>query len=203
MTKTKASAADSVVKRAARDKRLLAEVIAGITSDKPQVKYQSGKILTILSQENPETLYPKWNHFVGLLSVENTFMKSSGIRILSNLTRVDTKSKFDKIFNRFYALLNDDSMVTAANLVDHSGMIVKAKPKLQDKITSRLLGIDKTDHGSECKNIIKGKVIQAFGEYFEEAKNKKKIVEFVRRQLRNRRPATRKKAQRFLEKWQQ
>jgi hypothetical protein len=202
MTKTKASAAERMARKAAKDKRLLSEVISGISSDKPQIKYESGKMLIILSEENPGTLYPKWNHFVDLLSSKNTFMKSIGIRIVSNLTRVDTKNKFDKIFNRFYGLLNDDSMVTAANLVDHSGMIAQAKPRLQTKITNRLLGIDKTDHGSECKNIIKGKVILAFGEYFEEAKNKKKIIEFVKGQLRNRRPATRKKAQKFLEKWQ-
>lgn len=203
MTKTKASAAERMARKAAKDKRLLSEVIAGITSDRPQIKYQSGKTLIILSEQNPGTLYPQWSHLVDLLGSENTFMKSIGIRIVSNLTRVDTKNKFDRIFNKFYGLLNDDSMVTAANLVDHSGMIAKAKPKLQSRITNRLLGIDKTDHGSECKNIIKGKAIVAFGEYFEEAKNKKKIIEFVKGQLRNRRPATRKKAQRFLERWQQ
>jgi hypothetical protein len=44
MTKTKASAAESMARNVAKGKRLLAEVIAGITSDKPQIKYQSGKI---------------------------------------------------------------------------------------------------------------------------------------------------------------
>ena len=202
MVKKKAAEVESMARKIAKDGRLLSGVIEGITSDKPQVKYKSGKILMILSEDYPQILYPKWDHFVHLLSNENTFMKSIGIRILSNLTRVDARNKFDQIFDRFYGLLNDDSMITAASVVGHSGMIAKAKPKLQNRITNRLLGIDKTHHGSECRNIIKGKAILSFGEFFEEAKNKKKIIEFVTKELKNRRPATRKKAEKFLKKWQ-
>jgi hypothetical protein len=201
MTKKQAAEIESMARKVIKDKRLLSEVMTGITSEKPQIKYKSGKILMILSQDSPEILYPKWDHFVDLLSSENTFMKAIGIRILSNLTRVDAKNKFDKIFNKFYAMLNDESMITAASIVGHSGMIARAKPKLQNSITNRLLGIDKTHHGSECRNIIKGKAILSFGEYFEEAKNKKKIIEFVTKELKNRRLATRKKADRFLKKW--
>jgi hypothetical protein len=202
MTKTNASAIGAIAGKAALDKRLLSETIAGIVSDKPETKYRSGKILMILSQENPERLYPKWDHFVNLLGSRNTFMKSIGIAIISHLTKVDSKDKFDKIFDKFYKLLNDESMITAANLVGLSGMIARAKPKLQNRITNRLLAIDSTDHSPECRNIIKGKAIQAFGEYFNEAKNKKKVIEFVKRELKNTRPATRKKAEKFLRKWQ-
>jgi hypothetical protein len=198
MVKKKDAGIDSMVRKVAKDKRLLSEVLVGITSEKPQVKYKSGMILMILSEEHPEILYPKWDHFVALLGSENTFMKSIGIKILSNLTRVDAKNKFDKIFDRFYGLLNDESMITAANVVDHSGMIARSKPKLQGRITNKLLGIDKTHHGPECKNIIKGKAILSFGEYFEEAGNKKKMIEFARKELKNTRPATRKKAEKFL-----
>jgi hypothetical protein len=201
MIKKKAAGVESTARRIAKEKGLLSRMIDGITSEKPQIKYKSGKILMTLSEQNPRMLYSEWDHFANLLDSENTFMKSIGIRILSNLTRVDTKNKFDKIFNKFYGLLNDESMVTAANLVDHSGMIAKAKPKLQSRITKRLLGIDGTDHGRECKNILKGKAILSFGEYFEEARNKKKIIDFVTGQLQNTRPATRKKAKKFLKEW--
>ncbi len=200
MVKKKDAGIDSMVRKAAKDKKLLSEVLAGISSEKPPIKYKSGKTLMILSEEHPEILYPKWDHFVALLGSENTFMKSIGIRILSNLTRVDAKNKFDKIFNKFYGLLNDESMITAASVVGHSGMIARSKPKLQDKITNKLLGIDKTHHSPECKNIIKGKAILSLGEYFEEARNKEKIIEFVRKELKNTRPATRKKAEKFLKK---
>jgi hypothetical protein len=193
---------ESLARQAEKDKIFLSQVIKGLTSEKPQIKYQSGKTLISLSQENPRVLYPKWDYFTELLNNENTFMKSIGIMIISNLTRVDTKNKFNKIFEKFYKLLNDQSMITAANLAGYSGMIGQTKPELQTKITNRLLSIDKTHHSTECKNIIKGKAILSLGEYFEKAKNKKKIIQFVKRELKNSRSATRKKAERFIKKWE-
>jgi hypothetical protein len=146
-------------------------------------------------------IYHKWDDFVKLLKSENTFMKSIGITIIANLTRVDTKNKFEKIFERFYRLLDDDSMITASNIAGLSGVIAQAKPKLQTKITNRLINIDSTHHSLECKNIIKGKAILSFDEYFEETRNKKRILEFVKVELKNSRPATKKKAEKFVKKW--
>jgi hypothetical protein len=201
MIEKKNVTAKSLAKRIVKDKKLLDEVINGTTTDKSQIKYKCGKALMILSKENPKIIYPKWDEFVKLLKSENTFMKSIGITIIANLTRVDTKNKFDKIFNRYYGLLDDDSMITASNIAGLSGVIAQAKPKLQTKITNRLMNIDKTDHSLECRNIIKGKVILSFDEYFEETKNKKKIMEFVKGELKNSRPATKKKAEKFVKKW--
>jgi hypothetical protein len=192
---------ESIAKKASKDKKLLIEVVKGLTSDKPPIKYKCGKALMILSKENPKVIYPKWDDFIKLLKSDNTFMKSIGINIIANLTRVDTKNKFDKIFDRFYRLLDDESMITASNIAGLSGVIALAKPKLQTKITNRLMSIDKTHHSLECRNIIKGKVILSFGEYFKDTRNKKNIMEFVKGELKNTRPATKKKAEKFVKKW--
>ena len=42
--------------------------------------------------------------FVNLLSSDNTYHKLSAIRIIANLTKIDTENKFEKIFNRYYDL---------------------------------------------------------------------------------------------------
>jgi hypothetical protein len=63
------------------------------------------------------------------------------------------------------------------------------------------LGIDKTRHHPERRDLIKGYAIEAFSEYFEGAKNKKKVLEFVETQIKSKSPRTRKKAQEFLKKW--
>jgi hypothetical protein len=105
------------------------------------------------------------------------------------------------LFTTFYELLNDKSMITAANLVGVSGIIAKAKPALQSKITDQLLRIDATHHGPECKNVIKGHMIRTLSTYFAESPDKKKILEFMKREVQNTRPATRKKAVEFLKKW--
>ena len=192
---------DTIAKRIITDQKLLEEAIAGITSDKPQIKYKSGKVLMKVSEDAPEVIYHEWERFITLLNNDNTFMRTIGVTIISNLALIDDKKKFDKKFNKIYSLLNDESMITTATLVGRSGVIAKAKPELQTRITNKLLGIDGTQHTSECKNIIKGKAILAFNEYYEIAKNKKKILDFVRNELGNTRTATRKKAEKFLRKW--
>ena len=194
--------AESIAKKVVKDERLLDDLLEGVSSEKAVIKYKSLKVLMLVSEQQPKMLYPEWDFFVKLLDDDNTFLRVIGATIIANLTRVDTKNKFEKIFNKYYSLLEDESMINAANIAGRSGIIARAKPHLQGKITNKLLDIDKTHHSSECKNIIKGKAILSFEEYIGEVKDKKKIIQFVRNELQNTRPATRKKAEKFLKRWE-
>ena len=192
---------ESIIQEVVKDKDLLLETVKGISSDRADMKFKCGKVIRTLSEEKPVIVYPYWDFFKELLASDNTFIKSIGMAIIANLTKVDTKNKFVDIFNEYYDLLNDKSMITAANLAGYSGMIAKAKPDLQNNITTKLLEIDKTHHSTECKNIIKGKAILSFNEYFDQSENKQMILEFVKCELKNGRAATKKKAEKFLKKW--
>jgi len=198
----KSVSVESILKNVVKDKKLLDDVYSGAHSGKAEIKFKCGKVLRTLSEEKPEIIYPNWDFFIDLLDSDNTFIKAIALAIVANLTRVDSKNKFDSIFNKYYALLDDKSMITAANIAGYSGIIAIAKPKLQTKVTNKLIGIDKTHHSLECKNIIKGKAILTFNEYFEKTKNKKKIIDFVKKQLKCESPKTRKLAREFLNKWE-
>jgi hypothetical protein len=139
--------------------------------------------------------------FIKLLAHENNIIKWNAQDVIANLTTVDRKDKFNKIFSKYYKGLYDDSMVTAAHVVDNSGAIALAKPKLQIRITNELLNIDETQHSTECKNILKGKAILSFEKYYEQVKNKDQILKFVKKELKNKRPATKKKAEKFFKKY--
>ena len=193
---------ESVAKRALDDEKALSELLEGIISKKETIRFNSFKTLLLISEEHPEMLYPKWDFFVELLSSDNTYWKYIAIYIIANLTKIDTKNKFEKIFDKFYHLLNDKSMIPAAHLAGNSGKIAQTKPKLQTKITNKLLSIDKTHHTPERRDLIKSYAIESFSEYFEEAENKDKIIEFVKQQLNCKSPKTRKIAKDFLKKWE-
>ena len=154
-----------------------------------------------MSTKNPEVLYPKWDYFVELLSSDHTYWKLSVIPILANLARVDTENKFEEIFERYFGLLNDRSVIPAAWVAANSGRIARFKPGLQRRITDRLLSIDQTHHDPERKDLIKSGAIESFAEYFGESKDQKKILEFVKKQEECKSPKTRKLARAFLEKW--
>ncbi len=188
---------ENVAKKALEDEGVLSEVLKGILSKKDTLRYNSFKVLRLISEKHPEALYSKWDFFADLIDSDNTYHKSIAVNIIPNLTRVDTESKFEKIFDKYYDLLND-SVIVAGHLAANSGKIAKAKPELQTKITNKLLNIDQTTQ--KHKDLVKAGAIEAFSEYFEEAKNKKKILEFVKEQLNCKSPKTRKKAKEFLKK---
>ena len=192
---------EGFAKKALKNKNVLSKLRDNLTAKNETVRYNSAKVLFLISEEHPDVLYSEWDYFVGLLSSDNTYWKCSAIRILANLARGDGENKFEKIFNIYYGLLDDKSIIPAAYVAGDSSKIAKAKPELQTKITQRLLNIDETHHKQERKDLIKSAIIESFNEYYEDIKNKKKIIEFVKKQLECQSPKTRKAAANFLRKW--
>jgi hypothetical protein len=191
----------AVAKKALKDNKLLAELLDNLWSKNETIRYNSHKVLFSITEEHPQILYSKWDYFVKFLDSDNTYHKLSAVLLLANLTKIDKSNKFEKVFNRFYGLLNDKSFITAAYVAGVSGKIAKAKPKLQTRITNRLLNIDKTHHNPERRDLVKGAAIESFKEYYEEAKNKKKILDFVKKQLKSRSPKTKKIANEFIKQF--
>jgi len=192
---------ETMAKEALKDEKILFELLGNLKIKNETVRYNSSKVLNLLSEKNPEVLYPKWDYFVELLSTDHTYWKLSVIPLLANLARIDKKNKLDAVFEKFFGLLNDRSIIPAIWIAANSGKIAKAKPKLQTRITDELLNVDQTHHHPERRDLIKAGAIESFAEYYEEAADKKKILEFVRNQLECRSPKTRKIAKEFLIKW--
>jgi hypothetical protein len=184
---------------------LLPEVINGMNSSKAAIRYGCGKVLMDLSEVNPKILYPHMNFFVKLLDNKYRILTWQAMAIIANLTRVDKENKFDEIFDKYYSFINNDYMVTVANLVGHSGKIALAKPHLTDKIVDELLKVENikmTPHlTSECKNVIAEQAILSFGMFFDQVKNKEVIISFVKKQLNSSRKTLKSKAKEFLDKW--
>lgn len=192
---------ETMAKEALKDEKILSELMGNLKTRNETVRYNSSKVLNLLSEKNPEVLYPKWDYFVELLITGHTYWKLSVIPLLANLARIDAKNKFEEIFEKFFGLLNDRSMIPAVWIAANSGKIAKAKPGLQTRITDELLNVDQTHHDPERRDLIKAGAIESFAEYFGESKDQKKILEFVKKQLECKSPKTRKLAKEFLIKW--
>lgn len=190
---------ESVAHQALKDEKVLSELLGNLKIKKETVRFNSFNALLLISERHSELLYPKWDFFVDMLDSDNAYWKFIAVHLIANLTRADSGNKFEKIFDKYYNLLND-SVIVAGHITANSGKIAKAKPNLQLKITNKLLNIDKTNQ--KHKDLIKAGAIESFSEYFEEAENKSKIIEFVKAQLNCESPKTRKIAKEFLKKWE-
>ena len=122
------------------------------------------------------------------------------VELIANLAKVDKDNKFDEIFTKYYGMLGDKGTILTAYVAVNSGKIARAKPHLREKITDLLLDIDRVYRGKQVE-LIKGSIVEAFSEYFEESENKERIKEFVGSQLYSGSPKSKKLAKAFLEKW--
>jgi hypothetical protein len=186
---------------------LLPVLLKGTCSPKAAVRYGCAKVLMDLSEEYPEKLYPYMDAFIELLDSKYRILTWNAMAIIANIAKVDKEQKFNAIFDKYYSFLNNEYMVTVANVVGNSGKIALAKPHLIHRITTELLKVENisvTPHlTEECKRVIVEKAIGTFDLFFDkiEEKEKKKVLSFVERQLDSSRRTLRTKAADFLEKW--
>lgn len=184
---------------------MLPRVLDGVSSSKAAIRYGCAKVLMDLSEEYPEELYPYMDFFVNLLDSNYRILTWNAMAIIANLARVDKDKKFEAIFDKYYSFLNDEYMVTVANVVGQSGKIALAKPYLVQKITDELLKVENisvTPHlTEECRRVIAEKAIASFDLFFEKIEQKEKVVSFVERQLNSSRTKLRIEAEDFLKKW--
>ncbi len=196
-----------LLKRVEKDISLLPVVLDGVSSPKAAARYGCASVLNDLSQSYPEKLYPHIDTFIALLDSKHRILIWNAMAIIANLVRVDEDRKFDAIFKKYYSFLNNEYMVTVANVVGHSGKIALAKPYLAQRIADELLKVENistTPHlTEECKRVIVEKAIESFGMFFSHIKKKEKTVEFVKRQLNSPRRSLKSKAENFLKKWNQ
>ena len=196
---------EELLNRVKRDFSLLPLLLKGLDSSKAAVRYGCAKVLMDLSDEHPEKLYPHFDLFIDLLDSRYRILTWNALAIIANLTRVDADKKFDAVFGKYYSLLNNDYMVTVANVVGNSGKIANAKPYLIPEITDELLKVQELSTGphltEECRRVIAQQAIKSVDLFFDKIDQKERVLSFVEACLDSSRKKLRTTAENFLEKW--
>lgn len=178
---------------------LLEKVFDGLDADEARVKFGCLKILRTISGWQPGALYPEIGRFFRLMNHKNTILQWGAIIIIGNLASVDEKRKIDRILTQYLKPISGGVMITAANVIEGAGRIAQAKPRLADRIARALLRVEKAKYQTpECRNVALGHVVDSLDGAFANIRQRRPVVQFVRRQLNNSRPPVRKKAAKFL-----
>lgn len=180
------------------DDERISRLLEDLSSKKCAVRWPSFRKLLKMSESNPKILYPYWGLFVERLDSDNVYWKYQSIFLIANLVMADEDNRFERIFDKYFDLLYGESLIAAVNLAGVAWKIVKAKPKLEQKVTDRLIHIDRSKH--KHKDIMKAGAIESLDKYFDKAKDKEKILRFVQSCLRCDSPKARRKAKEFLKK---
>lgn len=200
---------ESFIKEVTQNPALIPELFAIIKADPGSVKFYCEKVLRMVSERQPELIYPYFDEITALIDSPNSFIKWGAIITLSNLIAVDEGNKFASIYEKYFGLIDAEVMVTAGNVIGNAWKTILKKPEYEPDITKRILGISdntylyKGEPSPECKNILCGHAIACFDKYFELSHSKEAILDFVADQTNNPRKQTAKKAAAFLEKHKQ
>jgi hypothetical protein len=194
---------ERIARRIGRNPGLVPEVIKGLSAEQADVKYRCAKVLRILSVQESEALYPYIETFISLLDSPNRILTWEGLHVIGNLAAVDRRARIDWTIAKYLSPISGAVMVSAANAVEGAAKIARAKPHLAQRIASEFLKAEDAEYQTpECRNVVLGHVIQAFDQFFELVEDREPVIALVRRQLRNPRNSTRRKAELFLKKHQ-
>jgi len=195
-------AAEQVARQIIENKKLLTPIYDGVTGSNKRIKNAAAKTLQILSARKPNLLYPKFDFFLQLINGDDTILKWIALDVIGNVSAVDTKNRINKkILQKLFDLLSDESMITASHSIAALGNIAVHKPRHRMEITAHLLRVEKIKRNPECCNILIGHTILALTEYIDQCPDKKPVLAFARRALKNSRFATRKKTEKFLKQF--
>jgi len=178
---------------------LLQELMKGLLSKDSTIRQNSFKTLEIISEREPEFLYPKWDYFQKMLFSKNNYHKYIAIYLLANLTKVDNENKFNAIFEDYFSILAGDKVMIASHVALNSSKIALNKPELQDRIIDKLLNIDNIHIGRQ-KELVKSYIIEALRKMYPEIKDKERVMKFIKEQLESSSPKTRDLAACFLDR---
>jgi hypothetical protein len=185
---------------------LVTTLLEGTSSPKATVRYGCGSALVNLSEKHPDRLYPYMDSFIAMLDNKHRILTWNAMAIIANLSSVDVNKKFDGIFDKYYGYMNDEYMVTVANVVGNSAKIASAKPYFADRIIAELLKVKDlrvTPHlTEECKLVIAEQTVKTFNTLINYTQNKKALLDFVKKHQNSQRVSLKKEVQIFLRKWQ-
>lgn len=191
---------EKIARGVVQNKDTLDPIVAGITSTSENYRYNCYQVLLKAAQLSPEQVYPYWDGIAGLLDSENTYHRCAAVYLLPNLIPADNGKRFAEIFDKYFGLLDDKSVIPPCYIARNVETIVSFKPEYLKEIVARLLAIESTGHKEGRKDLIKADIIQAFSAIYEKVDDKQRILKFVEDQLNCSSPKTRKLAKEFLEK---
>ena len=140
-----------------------------------------------MSADYPEKLHPYIDEFFAILDSKYRILTWNSLAIIANLATVDSENKLDMHLEKIFRFMNNEYMVTVANLIDSLGKIAKAKPYLIPKITTELLRVESlktTPHlTEECKLVLAERALETFDKLLSKMspEDKSKVLSFAKR----------------------
>jgi len=191
----------ALAKGAMADDAALAGLVAGLSSKDLGTKQRSFLSLNMLTEMRPERLYAHyWEDIAAMLDSPGVDAKYIAIYLLAGMATADTEDRFEDIFNKYFSLLDDNTLIAPMHVALNAAAVFKAKPDLRQDIVKLLVSIDRTHHTSARKALIAANALESIDKIYDEIEDKAAVLDFARHYLDGPSPKARKVAKEFLKR---
>lgn len=185
----------------ARRPAAIRDALEILRTESSSKKFPCAKALLLLAEKQPRKIYPFFDESAALLRHPNNIIQWTALRLVAALAAVDTKHKLDGLLADYLKPIAGPAMITAANAIIGAARIAQARPEWGAPIMAAILGVTRARYQTtECRHIVIGHALLALESLGRTVMLRPDVLRFVRRQLKNPRPATRRKAEHFLQR---
>jgi hypothetical protein len=195
--------AEDLARQTIAHPEMLQILVDGLAEPKAEVKYGCAKVLRIISDAEPELLYPDFDRFSEMLHHTNKIFQWQAIYVLARLAGVDEEGKFEAILDDYFTHIEGPVMVTAANSITGAALIVRGQPRLADQVVQQIFRGEQAVYESpECHEIVCGTALKTFYKIRKWVSDLESLYQFAQRHLDSPRDPTRKAAEKFIARYE-
>ncbi len=164
------------------------------------IRYNCVRVLWRAMEREPALFYTYWDHFAPMVRSINGFHRSAAAQFIALLAPVDADCRLDALITPYLRLRDDPKVMVSHYFIDTLDRICRARPDLQTKIITNLLGISKGKHTPQHKDLLGADVIGVLDRLFDGLSPdlRKKAASFARGAAESTSPKTRKAARAYL-----
>lgn len=124
-----------------------------------------------LTQVKVEWIYNYWDLLVEKLDSENSYQRTIGMFVLSNLAKSDSENRFEGIIDKYLMMTEDEKFITSRQTLQTMWKVAIAKENCRKRIVehlSRMFTGDK--HLATHANLIRKDIIETMCRIYESDK---------------------------------
>lgn len=137
-------------------------LIDELSSKNNKIRKNALDMLLEITNEKVDWIYNVWDIMIEKLDSTNSYQRSIGIFILSNLAKSDYDKKFLDIIDRYLELMEDEKFITSRQTILSSWKVAVALEPLRSKIVDYLIKMfSDNEHLSSHANLIRKDIAES------------------------------------------
>ncbi|TWT40356.1 hypothetical protein RAS1_40640 [Phycisphaerae bacterium RAS1] len=173
----------------------VAAAVQRMAAPKGTERFAAGKAVAATADRAPDRVYPHFTTIAALLDGDCKIVRWNAVQTLGALAGVDAPRQIDGVLDKLLSFIRCGQLVSAANAIGALGRIMRHRPDLVDAILPSLLRVQQeTFETPECRNVIAGQALNVLEDLWDDLRARPGVMEFVRQQQRNPRPAVARRA---------